>query len=105
MTANKDDLRQIRDAFCALTGNTDANLKDAVDSCVGYVGERSIDDLSYDELDYIGRNFLLQRLLPMDDNNRIARTALLNSVDYCAFLRSMEGEELKKANGYLFYLP
>ena len=101
----QNSLKEIQDAYRKLTKNTDANLKDAVVSCAGFVGDRSIDDLSFDELDYIGRNFLIQHLLPLDSQNRIARNALLNSVDYLSFLRAMEGEELKKQDGYLFYLP
>lgn len=98
-------LKEIQDAYRKLTKTNDANLKDAVDSCLGFIGDKSIDDLSFDELDYVGRNFLIQRLLQLNSEDRIARNALLNSVDYLSFLRAMEGEELKKQDGYLFYLP
>lgn len=107
MTSRDDrNLKAIEEGYRSLTGRTDATLNDALKAVVCYVGEnRSIDDLSYDELEYTGRNFITKLFFPPETEHRIVKNALFNSVDYRAFLRCLENNELQYKNGYLFYLP
>lgn len=91
------------DAYQRITGERDEAAAEAALIC--YCATSRVADLCFDELDFVGRNFVIKFLLKSYERKKIvAQIALLNSINYKDLLRSLEGEEIVFSNGWWFYV-